>query len=167
MNAVSVRRHLFISHHHKDDAEVTKLTALLSRSGWDVRNSSIRMKPSNEQRRQKGLIPDSVIERALRMRVSWSQAVVVLIGKDTHTRSWVNWEIEEAHRQGKRIVGVFLRGGTDADIPPALNKFATQEIVGWNSDALIDALDGKNQPFQAADGSERPRASAASSSKCG
>jgi hypothetical protein len=125
------------------------------------------MKPSNEQRREKGLIPKAVIERALRMRVSWSQSVVVLIGKGTHAREWVNWEIEEAHRQGKRIVGVFIRGGTDADIPPALEKFATQEIVGWNTNAILAALDGQNQPFQAADGSERPRANAATSERCG
>lgn len=167
MNANSNRRHLFISHHHKDDAEVSKLTALLSGKGWDVRNSSIRMKPSNQQRREKGLIPDSVIERALRMRVSWSQAVIVLIGKDTHTRQWVNWEIEEAHRQGKRIIGVFIRGGTDADIPPALEKYANQEIVGWNTDAIIQALDGDNQPFQASDGTDRPRTAAATSERCG
>ena len=101
------------------------------------------------------------------MRVSWAQSVVVLIGKETHARAWVNWEIEEAHRQGKRIIGVFLRGGTDADIPPALEKFATQEIVGWNSDAIIGALNGENQPFQSADGSERPRAAAARSDTCG
>jgi len=167
MNIPGTRRHLFISHHHQDDAEVTKLTNLLSGHGWDVRNSSIRMKPSNEQRREKGLIPDSVIERALRMRVSWAQSVVVLIGKDTHTRAWVNWEIEEAHRQGKRIIGVFVRGGTEADIPPALEKFATQEIVGWNGNAIIGALDGDNQPFQAADGSVRPRATAATTERCG
>lgn len=167
MNANSNRRHLFISHHHEDDAEVTKLTDLLSGHGWDIRNSSIRMKPSNEQRREKGLIPEAVIERALRMRISWAQSVVVLIGKGTHARPWVNWEIEEAHRQGKRIVGVFIRGGTDADIPSALEKFATQEVVGWNSEAIIAALDGDNQPFQASDGTDRPRAAAASSEHCG
>lgn len=167
MNASRPRRHLFISHHHQDDAEVTKLTNLLSNHGWDVRNSSIRMKPSNEQRRQKGLIPEAVIERALRMRVSWAQSVLVLIGKDTHSRPWVNWEIEEAHSQGKRIIGVFVRGGTEAEIPPALEKFATQEIVGWNTDAIIKALDGENQPFQASDGTVRPRATAATNERCG
>lgn len=167
MNVSSNRRHIFISHHHQDDAEVSRLTGLLASHGWDVRNSSIRMKPSNEQRRQKGLIPDAVIERALRMRVSWSQTVVVLVGKDTHTRPWVNWEIEEAHRQGKRIVGVFVRGGTNADIPPALEKFATQEVVGWNTDSIMSAIDGDNQPFQAPDGTTRPRAVGATSERCG
>lgn len=167
MTPESTRRHLFISHHHKDDAEVTKMTALLSRHGWDIRNSSIRMKPSNEQRRQMGLIPEAVIQRALRMRISWAQSVVVLIGKDTHERRWVNWEIEEAHRQGKRIIGVFARGGTNADIPPALEKFATQEIVGWNTNSIVNALDGINTEFQNSDGTPRPRATAATSEHCG
>jgi hypothetical protein len=39
---------------------------------------------------------------------------VVLIGKETHSRPWVNWEIEEAAKQGKRIVGVYEHGGMDA-----------------------------------------------------
>jgi hypothetical protein len=37
----SKRRHVFISHHHKDDAEVGKLTDLLSKKGYDIRNSSL------------------------------------------------------------------------------------------------------------------------------
>lgn len=166
MNAASSRRHVFISHHHRDDEHVTSLTKLLSSKGWDIRNSSIRMKPSNERRREMGLISDAVIKRALRMRISWAQSVVVLIGKETHTRTWVNWEIEEAHRQGKRIIGVFIRGGTDADIPPALRKYATQEIAAWNSDSITSAIDGDNQPFQNPDGTERPRAAEATGRQC-
>lgn len=42
------RQHLFISHHHKDDAEVSKLTTMLNDRGWDVRNSSIRVKPGTK-----------------------------------------------------------------------------------------------------------------------
>src|SRR5271170_4033068 len=114
------RRHVFISHHHADDAEVTKLTDLLSHRGYDIRNSSIRAKPANQRRLEQGLVKDETIRRLLRMKISWASTVVVLVGKDTHERPWVNWEIEQAHKQGKRIVGVYVRGGTDADLPPAL-----------------------------------------------
>jgi len=51
------------------------------------------------------------------MKISWAGKVIVLIGKDTHTRRWVNWEIEQAHKQNKDIIGVFARGATDADVP--------------------------------------------------
>src|SRR5687767_14827707 len=124
------RRHVFISHHHKDDAEVTKLTELLSRNGYDIRNSSIRAKPANQRRLDQGLVKEETIRRLLRMKISWAGAVVVLVGKETHSRPWVSWEIEQANKQGKRIVGVYERGGTEADIPEALEKYASA-IVGW------------------------------------
>lgn len=104
------RRHVFISHHHADDSRVDQLTDMLSRAGNDVRNSSVRMKPANQRRFDEGRVSDEAIRRVLRMKISWSSTVVVLVGKETHTRPWVNWEIEQAHKQGKRIVGVYERG---------------------------------------------------------
>lgn len=150
----NMQRHVFISHHHADDAEVTKLTDLLSRSGHEIRNSSIRAKPANQQRLDRGLVKDETIRRLLRMKISWAGAVVVLIGKETHSRPWVNWEIEQAHKQGKRIVGVYARGATEADKPAALEKYSSC-IVGWNTDSIIAAIDGKENPFQNPDGTPR------------
>ena len=150
-----VRRHIFISHHHADDESVDNLTTLLNRAGYDVRNSSIRAKPANQRRLDRGEVSDETIRRLLRMKISWAQKVVVLIGKNTHTRPWVDWEIEQAHKQGKRIVGVFQRGGTDADIPAGLEKYASS-IVGWNSGSIMSAIDGKQNPFERSDGTIRP-----------
>jgi hypothetical protein len=165
MSETTDRRHVFISHHHADDAEVEKLTALLKRGGYDIRNSSIRAKPANEQRLQRGLVKDETIRRLLRMKISWASTVVVMIGKETHERRWVNWEIEQANRQGKRIVGVYVRGGTSANLPSALEKYASS-IVGWNTDAVIDAIDGKGNPFQNPDGSTRPVTHPATTTQC-
>ena len=78
----------------------------------------------------------------------------MLIGKDTHSREWVNWEIEQAHKQGKRIVGVYVRGGTEADIPAPLEKYASA-IVGWESTCIMDAIDGAENPFENPDSSPR------------
>ena len=165
MDENTKRRHIFISHHSADDAEIGKLTDLLTRRGYDIRNSSIRAKPANQRRLERGEVKDETIRRLLRMKISWASSVVVLIGKDTHTRPWVNWEIEQANKQGKRIVGVYIRGGTDADKPPTLEKYASA-IVGWNSDSIIAAIDGTENPFQSPDGSPRPAAHHATSIKC-
>ena len=154
MDTEAKRRHIFISHHHADDEAVTRLTSLLSRHGYDIRNSSIRAKPANQRRLEQGLVKDETIRRLLRMKISWAGKAIVLIGKDTHSRPWVNWEIEQANKQGKRIVGVFERGGTEADIPPALEKYASS-IVGWNSESIMAAIDGTENQFQNPDGSPR------------
>jgi hypothetical protein len=153
MSEESKRRHFFISHHHKDDGQVSKLTELLNGRGYDVRNSSVRMKPENQKRMAENRVSDKVIERILRMKISWAGTTVVLIGKDTHTRPWVNWEIDQANEQGKRIVGVYIRGGTEADIPSSLEKYG-HAIVNWNTDSIMNAIDGKNI-FQTPDGSPR------------
>lgn len=153
------RRHVFISHHHADDAEVTNLTSLLNRKGYDIRNSSIRAKPANQRRLDEGRVKDEVLRRLLRMKISWAGTVVALIGNRTHERPWVNWEIEQAAKQNKRIVGVYARGSTEADKPPALEKYASA-IVGWNGDNIISAIDGAQNSFQNPDGSTRPPAHA-------
>lgn len=160
----SNRRHLFISHHHKDDAEVSKLTNLLTGKGIDVRNSSVRMKPENQRRMDEKRVNPKVIERILSMKISWASTVIVLIGKDTHKRPWVNWEIDKANEQGKRIVGVYLRGGTEADVPPSLEKYASA-IVGWNTDSIMSAIDGNNS-FQNPDSSNRLPPNSGKSVEC-
>ncbi|GFE59581.1 TIR domain-containing protein [Geobacter sp. AOG2] len=149
-------RNVFISHHHKDDKHVDSLTDLLANNGCNIRNSSIRAKPANQERLDKGLVEDSTIRRLLRMKMSWAGTVIVLIGKETHERKWVNWEITEAVKQGKNIVGVYEQGLKDKpDIPEALSALGTS-IVEWNPKSIIDAINGITS-FQNPDGSPSPR----------
>lgn len=68
----------------------------------------------------------------------------MLIGPETNTREWVDWEIEYANSIGdKRIIGVYLPGATDADVPENLNNYG-DSLVPWNSDKLEAAIDGEN-----------------------
>ncbi|KMO31259.1 hypothetical protein VQ03_27445 [Methylobacterium tarhaniae] len=159
------RRHVFISHHHADDGHVDKLTAVLARRGYEIRNSSIRAKPANQRRLDEGRVSDGTIERLLRMKMSWASTVIVLIGKRTHERRWVDWEIKLANRLGKRIVGVYARGGTEADIPPALKKYG-DAIKNWNAESVISAIEGADSSFEAPDGSPAPPLHAGTTSRC-
>ncbi len=149
-------KNIFISHHHKDDASVDGLTDMLSGKGYKLRNSSIRVKPDNQERLDKKQVSDRTIERLLRMKMRWAGQVVVVIGKETHNRPWVNWEIQAAHKLGKPIIGVYENGlKGQVEIPENLKKYATS-IVGWRSDPIISALEGKSQ-FQNPDGTLSPK----------
>ena len=62
---------------------------------------------------------------------------------------------KQTGQTGKRIVGVYVRGGTEADVPPALEDYA-DDIVNWNSDSIISAIDGTTHVFsETPDGSAR------------
>lgn len=159
------RRHVFISHHHADDEHVNKLSGLLARQGYEIRNSSIRAKPANQDRLARGLVSDRAIQRLLKIKMAWASTVVVLIGKETHARPWVNWEIKKAHELGKRIVGVFTRGATDADIPPALDDYGTA-LVNWNADSIIDAVEGADNRFETVGGELRAPVHRSNTSRC-
>ncbi len=149
-------KNVFVSHHHKDDASVDGLTDMLSRKGYQLRNSSIRVKPENQKRIDQNKVSDLTIARLLRMKIRWASQVIVVIGKETHQRSWVNREVKTAHQLGKPIIGVYENGLKDqVEIPDNLKKYATS-IVGWRSDSVIDALEGKSQ-FQNPDGTPSPR----------
>jgi len=149
-------KNVFVSHHHKDDASVDGLTDMLSGKGYLLRNSSIRVKPENQQRLDQNKVSDETIARLLRMKMRWASQVIVVIGKETHQRPWVNWEVKAAHQLGKPIIGVYENGLKDqVEIPANLKKYATS-IVGWRSDSVIEALEGKSQ-FQNPDGTPSPR----------
>lgn len=138
---MGARKHVFISHHHRDDAAVDELTTLLKGRDIDLRNSSIRaLRPENRERFEKKQVKDETIKRWLRRKISWASTVIVLIGEQTHARPWVEWEINQAHRQGKHIIGVYERGGLDAEKPAALEKYGCA-TVAWDPGSIIDAIE--------------------------
>lgn len=149
-------KNVFVSHHHKDDASVDGLAKILKGKNYQIRNSSIRVNPENKNRLDQKKVSDRTIERLLRMKMRWASQVIVIIGRETHTRPWVNWEIKVAHQLGRPIIGVYEDGLKDkVSLPENLEKYATS-IVGWRSDPIINSLQGGRE-FQNPDGSSMPK----------
>jgi len=131
------KKNIFISHVHEDDGLLRKLKELIERAGMEVRDSSINSDKPNDAKN-----PDYIKEKYLKPHIDWASTLVVLITHATAQSEWVNWEIKYAIEQGKNVVGVYAQGATDADIPEELAKHAVA-IVGWQSDRVVDAIDGK------------------------
>ncbi len=130
-------KNIFISHVHEDDALLPNLRELIARSGMEVRDGSINTdKPNNAENE------DYIKREILKPRIEWAGTLVVLITHDTADSWWVNWEIKYAIQLGKRVVGVFAQGATDADIPEELGKCGDAAIVGWQGDRVVDAING-------------------------
>lgn len=57
----------------------------------------------------------SSIEYWIKEQMKMRSCVVVLIGSTTYTRDWVLYEIEEAYKQGKGLVGIYINKLEDRD----------------------------------------------------
>lgn len=130
-------KNVFISHYNKDDPHIQKFKNLMSQKGYQLRNASIDSTKPNKATNT------DYIKQLLRSRLTWSNTCVVLISPKTHTRKWVNWEIEQAYKKQNRIVGVYVNGASGEDVPENLNKYG-DALVGWNSNSIGNALEGEN-----------------------
>lgn len=99
-------RQVFFSFHYSNDAwragqirnmGVVEGQEIFSDNGWE----KVRLKSEDAIK--------AWIDKELKMR----SCVVVLIGSETASRKWVQYEIEQAWRLGKGIVGIYVHNLKD------------------------------------------------------
>jgi hypothetical protein len=142
-------KNVFISHIHEDDDGLAKLKELVAKSGLTVRDASINSTNPNNAKD-----PDYIKAQVLAPQIQWASTLVVYITPETKNSEWVNWEIEYAEKLGKRIVGVYAHGANECDVPEALEKYA-DDVRGWNSAGVVDAILGKANEWHAPSGELR------------
>ncbi|HHX4895443.1 TIR domain-containing protein [Acinetobacter baumannii] len=140
------QKNVFISHVHKDDHGLQKLKDLLGPKGLECRDSSIHTGKFNDAT-DENYIKTQILAPAIK----WAGVFICYITPETKDSKWVNWEIEYAAKQGKRIVGVWEHGQKDCEIPQALSECG-DALVGWNGDSIIDAINGLDK-WEKPDGS--------------
>ena len=140
-------KNVFVSHYHEDEDNIKIFKGLLNDS-YCIKNYSVTSDKFNNANNE-----EYIKYRYLKPLINQSSTLVCLIGPNTHDSKWVDWEIREAERLDKQIIGVFIQGAKDSDIPPALEEFA-DAIVGWNTDNIEKALEGESI-FVKSDGSPR------------
>jgi hypothetical protein len=140
---------IFISHIHEDDAHIEAMKTLLKERGFSVRDSSIDSASPNQAKD-----PDYIKREILAPRISWASTLLVLVSPGTKDSGWVDWEIEEAQRADKRIVGVWTHGAAECDVPDALELYA-DAVVGWQADRIYGAICGDIINWETSDGRTR------------
>ena len=133
------KHNIFISHYGEDERQLDSLKQRLRDHGCDIRNSSVEKKKYRPYK-----VTDATIARYLRICIRWAKTFIVMIGEHTHKRPWVNYEIRNAARQGKAIIGIYEHGCKDGvELPEAFKRYGTNTL-GWNSvDKLIDVIEGR------------------------
>ncbi len=124
------QRNVFVSYDIDDKSMVTFLTtqAKDDRFPFVFRDYSVK-EPFEEKWKSH-----------VRERISQTSAVIVGIGENTHNSKAVDWEIREAHRQGKKVMGVRLHSSQNHKIPSALNEFG-DHVVKWTGKGIAKELE--------------------------
>ena len=141
-------RNVFISHKHEDDDGLRDLKRLVEQHGMTWRDYSITADNPNNAHNE-----EYIKREILAPRIRQSSCLVVYVSEKTKTSDWVDWEIEYAEKQGKRIVGVWERGAKDCELPEALDRHA-DAVVGWNGESIINAINGTSDESSTQDGAE-------------
>ena len=144
------KKNVFISHYGKDNPKIDDLKSLLKGKGYELRDSSVSSKDNKANN------PEYVKQQILKPKIDWAGQLIVLIGEKTHSREFVNWEIEQANKQGMSITGVYLHKGKTEDypLPENFEKNGTS-LTGWNGETVIKALEGDYNNFQSPNGEDR------------
>ena len=124
-------RNVFISHIHEDDDGLPRLKNLVAQHGIICRDGSITTGKFNSASDE-----DYIKYEILAPRIKWASVLVVYISPETKDSDWVNWEIDYAAKEGKRIVGVWAQGEKGCDLPEALRQHR-DALVGWNGESII------------------------------
>ena len=141
-------KNVFVSHVHEDDPGLGKLKDLLKANGLTIRDYSISSDNPNRAKSE-----DYIKSEILAPRIQQSATLVVYVSPETKDSDYVNWEIEYAHRNDKRIVGVWADGEKGCELPEALTKYH-DAVVGWTGNRIIDAINGKIDGWENPDGSQ-------------
>lgn len=142
-------KNVFISHIHEDDELLQNLKELLTRKGYEIKDGSIDSSKPNEATSE-----EYIKSEILAPRIRWAGALVVLLTPGTKASPYVEWEIDYALKQGKRIVGVWAQGAQGTEGPENLEMYA-DAVVGWQADRVMDAIIGEINNWYGPDGVER------------
>jgi len=153
MTYFGVKRKAFISFHQKDRSEVD---AFIDK--WASKEGLFNPKVlgiSDNDDFINSADPEYVMSRIREKYLSDSTVTIVLIGKCTHSRRYVDWEIKASLRQGdytpNGLLGILLASqGNSAHLPQRfkdnweqveLNGYSRYRVYPANSQQLIDWIE--------------------------
>ena len=127
--AVSPQRNIFISFDIDDQGPVNLLRnqAKDDRFPFEFRDYSVK-EPFEEKWKAR-----------VRERIKQTSAVVVMIGPNTANSRVIDWEISEAHRQGKKVIAVRIYKGKDHPVPAAIKEYG-DKVINWDIKKLATLL---------------------------
>ena len=126
--------HIFISHAWDYSYHYDKIVEWINDDPYIYRNwknYSVPMeKPIDTNKKRE-------LKQKLSNKISGSNVVIILAGMYAAYSEWIDYEIDEAVRMGKYIIGV--RPWGQERVPVKIQNNATV-MVGWNSASVTTAI---------------------------
>jgi len=125
-------RMLFISHAWAYEEHYNKVVEWFdAAANFDWKNCSVPSSDALTDKTQKGL------KAGLTRQINPAQGVIILAGMYAAHSDWIDYEIDEAVRLNKIIIGV--RPWGQERVPTKVQN-AAKVMVGWNSASVIQAV---------------------------
>lgn len=118
-------RNAFISFHTDDEWAVNLLRSQAKDKRFDVSFRDYSIKEPF----------DTAWKSQAKDVIDQTSVTIVMIGSDTASREAVNWEIREAHKQGKKVIGVRIHKDENHAIPEEIKKHG-DPVINWNMEEL-------------------------------
>ena len=126
-------RMIFISHAWQYSQHYWKIVEWLNNEpNFSWSNCSV---PSHDS------LPDKTsagLSRAMTRQINPAQVVIILGGMYAAHSAWIDYEISEATRMGKTIIGIKPWG--QERVPVNVQNASICPVVGWNSASVIQAV---------------------------
>lgn len=124
---------LFISHSWSYSDEYSRLANLLNKKpGFSWKDYSV---PKDDPIHNAPTI--AKLREAIENQMRPASCVLILAGVYATYSKWINIEIDLANKLGKKIIAIEPFGSERTSL---VVKEAADEIVGWNTDAIINAI---------------------------
>lgn len=123
------KKRVFLSFIAEDRDRVQGLRLLAANPNYDLEfyDESVRV-PINSQ-------DADYVKRVIREKINRTSITVCLISERTHTSEWVNWELEESHKKGNKIIAMALKGVERAVLPKVIRDL-NLSFYAWDPELL-------------------------------
>jgi hypothetical protein len=80
------------------------------------------------------------IKRGIRERIKQSSITICYVTENTANSRWVDWEIRESYKLGKKVVAIYKGDKPPRKLPPAVQELKVKTIP-WNHEEINRAID--------------------------
>lgn len=128
------KRNVFISFVSEDLGEVNLLRGQAKNENSNLEFNDWSLKEAFDSDKAE------YIKRGIRERIRQSSITICYISEDTAKSKWVDWEIRESIKLGKKVIAMHKGDKPPRNLPPAVKEFSIP-IVPWTHERISREID--------------------------